>query len=296
MPLSSARQTATFAVGGSPGCSPHDVLDVGGGLGPVVFDGGLEGGVVAFVLVGVFLGEVGDRRVEGESSPSTSGAAISAGGGGCHPDQDTVEAARSAGSLSISIRNPVWTYQPGHPPSGRRPGRVCARRTPLLTTRRRGPAAETPACRPRVRDRGPHRARVARTGSGAVLRRRGVRDRALPGHRTAGIPAQVTRVTGGFSRSSQHRRFRELGWLRAGPVRRHRWRGRSGSRRSVVPGSFGALARGIPAPNLVPGPGRRIPKLSRQVKRQAKSTGSARLRAACQRRPKRNDDGCLAGT
>ncbi len=34
------------------------VLDLGGGLGLAVFDGGLEGGVVAFVLVGVGFGEV----------------------------------------------------------------------------------------------------------------------------------------------------------------------------------------------------------------------------------------------
>ena len=53
---------ATFAVGRSP--PSYDVSDVGGGLGPAVFDGGLEGVVVAVVLVGVFLGEVGDRLVE----------------------------------------------------------------------------------------------------------------------------------------------------------------------------------------------------------------------------------------
>ena len=37
------------------------VSDVGGCLGPAVFDGGLERGVVAVVLVGVCFGEVGDR-------------------------------------------------------------------------------------------------------------------------------------------------------------------------------------------------------------------------------------------
>ena len=39
-------------------------LNLGGGFCPAVFDRGLERGVVAFVLVSVFLGEVGDRLVE----------------------------------------------------------------------------------------------------------------------------------------------------------------------------------------------------------------------------------------
>src|SRR5262245_60700530 len=45
----------------APALLPYDVSDVAGRLGPAVFDGGLERGVVAVVLVGVFLGEVGDR-------------------------------------------------------------------------------------------------------------------------------------------------------------------------------------------------------------------------------------------
>jgi hypothetical protein len=43
---------------------PCAVSDVGGRLDPAVFDGGLECGVVAVVLVGVFFGEVGDRLVK----------------------------------------------------------------------------------------------------------------------------------------------------------------------------------------------------------------------------------------
>jgi len=46
------------------------------------------------------------------------------------------------------------------------------------------------------------------------------------------------------------RGFRELGWLVAGRVRRHRRRGGSGSRRLAAPGSLGALERDISAPNL----------------------------------------------
>jgi hypothetical protein len=45
------------------------VSDFGGRLGSAVFDGGLERGVVAFVLVGVGFGEVGDRLVEGSGTP-----------------------------------------------------------------------------------------------------------------------------------------------------------------------------------------------------------------------------------
>ena len=37
----------------SPVSSPYDVSDVGGRLDPAVFDGGLERGVVAVVLVGL---------------------------------------------------------------------------------------------------------------------------------------------------------------------------------------------------------------------------------------------------
>ena len=40
------------------------VSDVGGRFDPAGFDGGLERGVVAVVLVGVCFGEVGDRVVE----------------------------------------------------------------------------------------------------------------------------------------------------------------------------------------------------------------------------------------
>ena len=39
-------------------------LNLGGGFCPAVFHRGLERGVVAFVLVGVGFGEVGDRLVE----------------------------------------------------------------------------------------------------------------------------------------------------------------------------------------------------------------------------------------
>jgi len=45
------------------------VSDFGGRLGSAVFDGGLERGVVAFVLVGVGFGEVGDRLVKGSGTP-----------------------------------------------------------------------------------------------------------------------------------------------------------------------------------------------------------------------------------
>ena len=48
----------------SPVAGAADALDLGGRFGSAVFDGGLERGVVAFVLVGVGFGEVGDRLVE----------------------------------------------------------------------------------------------------------------------------------------------------------------------------------------------------------------------------------------
>ena len=51
-------------VGRSPPARPATSLDVAGGLGFAVFDGGLQRGVVEFVLVGVGFGEVGDGLVE----------------------------------------------------------------------------------------------------------------------------------------------------------------------------------------------------------------------------------------
>ena len=42
----------------------HLVLDLGSGFGSALLNGGLERGVVAFVLVGVGFGEVGDGLVE----------------------------------------------------------------------------------------------------------------------------------------------------------------------------------------------------------------------------------------
>ena len=40
------------------------MLDLGGDFGSALLNGGLERGVVAFVLVGVGFGEVGDGLVE----------------------------------------------------------------------------------------------------------------------------------------------------------------------------------------------------------------------------------------
>jgi hypothetical protein len=49
------------------------VLDLGGRLGSAFLDGGLERGVVAFVLVGVGFGEVGDRLVKSTRAAEVGG-------------------------------------------------------------------------------------------------------------------------------------------------------------------------------------------------------------------------------
>src|SRR5215469_16039521 len=66
---------------------PDDVSDVAGGLGPAVFDGGLECGVVAFVLVGVGLGEVGDRLVEFAGAAEVGGQGDTVAGAGVGPGE-----------------------------------------------------------------------------------------------------------------------------------------------------------------------------------------------------------------
>ena len=64
------------------------LLDRGCGLNSAVLHGGLEGGVVAFVLVGVGFGEVGDRLIEvagaaevGGQGDAVAGAGVGAGQG-----------------------------------------------------------------------------------------------------------------------------------------------------------------------------------------------------------------------
>src|SRR5215470_14639903 len=66
---------------------PYGVSDVGRGLGPAVFHGGLERGVVAVVLVGVFLGEVGDRLVEFAGAAEVGGQGDAVAGSGVGPGQ-----------------------------------------------------------------------------------------------------------------------------------------------------------------------------------------------------------------
>jgi hypothetical protein len=72
-------------------------LDLGGGFGFAVFDGGLERGVVAFVLVGVGFGEVGDGLVEfaGAAEVGGEGDAV-AGAGGNWPNASCWRASRPA--------------------------------------------------------------------------------------------------------------------------------------------------------------------------------------------------------
>ena len=55
-----------------------------------------------------------------------------------------------------------------------------------------GTALDAAARRHRVCDRDPHRARRAGSSGGAVLRHRGIRDRAVPGGCTAGVPASMS--------------------------------------------------------------------------------------------------------
>ena len=66
---------------------PGPVLDVGGCLDPAVFDGGLERGVVAVVLVGVGLGEVGDSLVEFVGAAEVGGQRDAVTGTGVGPGQ-----------------------------------------------------------------------------------------------------------------------------------------------------------------------------------------------------------------
>src|SRR5215813_7112224 len=70
-----------------PHSLPNGVLNVAGRLGPAVFDGGLECGVVEFVLVGVFLGEVGDRLVEFVRAAEVGGQGDAVAGAGVGPGE-----------------------------------------------------------------------------------------------------------------------------------------------------------------------------------------------------------------
>jgi len=66
---------------------PGPVLDLGGRLGSAVFHRGLKRGVVAFVLVGVGFGEVGDRLVECAGAAEVGGQRHPVAGAGVRPGQ-----------------------------------------------------------------------------------------------------------------------------------------------------------------------------------------------------------------
>ena len=62
-------------------------LDVGRGLGSAVLDGGLQRGVVALVLVGVFLRKLGDRLVECAEAAEVGGQRDAFAGACVRPGQ-----------------------------------------------------------------------------------------------------------------------------------------------------------------------------------------------------------------
>jgi hypothetical protein len=70
-------------------CCGHaaDALDLAGHLGSVGLHGVLEGGVVAFVLVGVGFGEVSDRLVEPGRAAEVGGEGDAVTGAGVRPGQ-----------------------------------------------------------------------------------------------------------------------------------------------------------------------------------------------------------------
>src|SRR5215469_7401401 len=82
-----SMSSVTFAICRSPCCLPLAVSDVGGRLGPALFESGLERGVVALVLVGVFLGEIGDRLVEFVGAAEVGGQGDAVAGAGVGPGQ-----------------------------------------------------------------------------------------------------------------------------------------------------------------------------------------------------------------
>src|SRR5271165_1701341 len=83
MRLTSPRTWALPGTVNGPGC----LLDFGGGLSLAVFDRGLERGVVAFVLVGVGFGEVGDGLVELARAAEVGGQGDPVPGAGVRPRQ-----------------------------------------------------------------------------------------------------------------------------------------------------------------------------------------------------------------
>src|SRR5215469_10931796 len=82
-----SMSSVTFAICRSPRSLPHAVSDVGGRLGPALFDGGLERGVVAVVLVGVLFGEIGGRLVELVGAAEVRGQGDAVAGAGVSPGQ-----------------------------------------------------------------------------------------------------------------------------------------------------------------------------------------------------------------
>src|SRR4051812_1977395 len=83
---------ANGGAGADPGMAligllPASWLDFGGGFGSPVFHRGLERGVVVFVLIRVFLGEIGDRLVELAGAAEVGGQGDAVAGSCVRPGQ-----------------------------------------------------------------------------------------------------------------------------------------------------------------------------------------------------------------